>query len=488
MMFKSIVSRLTAWYSVTLFGVIVVVAGLLYFSLTKILDAEVNAFLEDRIEAISLILNGSVDPLPHLKQRIESEWAVRRFERIYVKVVDGQGNVLAISPQMPPELERRFFSQVNNRDDYPAQGKGTRVDIGGGQSYRGMSKSLETENPTLPTVTVYAALNLSLERDILSRYRVSFLIILTASLMAIIIFGHRFASLSFGPVQELINVTNRITGTTIKDRIETENLPLELVPLASTINRMIDRLGDSLERLSRFSSDIAHELRTPINNIRGEVEVSLLAQRSVEEYREALSSVLEEFTRISAMIDSLLFLARTENPGMHMKKEKFNLREEINNILDYYGASGLEEGIAIVADIHPFVELAGEKTLFQRAVSNIISNAINYTSRGGTIMVSTQLHGKDVMLVVEDTGKGISKSDLPKIFDRFYRGDPSRSASTLGGFGLGLTIVKSVMELYGGEVAIESEEGRGTKVSLKFPLANGDLDEPVNNDKIVIPG
>ncbi|MBI3794430.1 MAG: heavy metal sensor histidine kinase [Nitrospinae bacterium] len=470
LMFKSIVSRLTAWYSATLLAVVVVVAGSLYFSLTKILDAEGNAFLRDRIEAVTFILNGADQPLQRLRRRVESEWPVRLHDRTYIKVVDADGTVLASSPQIPPEVESGVLSKVVARNERLAQSSGTRFELTGGRSYLAMVKNVETANKAIRRVTVYAALDLSAENDILARYRMSFFVILGVSLLVVVVFGHRFASLSFVPVRELIDATNKITGTTIKEKVETENLPQELVPLATTINHMAGRLGDSLERLSRFSSDIAHELRTPINNVRGEVEVALLVERGAEEYREVLSSVLEEFTRISAMIDSMLFLARTESPVANMRREKFNLAAEVSNILDYYGASAAEEGISITADLHPSVELVGEKTLFQRAVTNVVSNAINYTKRGGAIKVSTRTEETAVVLSVEDNGAGIPKSDIPNIFDRFYRGDASRSATKLGGFGLGLTIVKSVMGLYNGEVAIESQEGRGTKVSLKFPL------------------
>ena len=333
-------------------------------------------------------------------------------------------------------------------------------------------KILDVPNGGLSRVAVYVALDLNFERNILAQFRTSFISVLAICLLVVVFLGFRFARFSFSPVKDIIDTTGRITGTAMRERVVTAKLPLELLPLATNINTMLDRLESSFERLSRFSSDIAHELRTPINNIRGEAEVTLASDRAVGEYRETLASILEEFTRISAMIDSLLFLAKAESPELRLKTETLNLKNEVANILDFYEPSATEENIKINYDIAGDLTLTTEKTLFQRAISNVISNSINYTASGGLIKVEAEKKGDEIILRVEDTGRRNVEVELAHVFDRFYRGDPSRSATKLGGFGLGLTIVKSIMDLFGGTVRIKSEPARGTTVFLEFPLKN----------------
>jgi two-component system heavy metal sensor histidine kinase CusS len=239
--------------------------------------------------------------------------------------------------------------------------------------------------------------------------------------------------------------------------------------MALTINEMLDRLEDSFQRLSRFSSDIAHELRTPINNIQGEIQVSFAKERSPAENNELILSVHEEISRISKLIDNLLFLAKSENPQLQLKKEIFNLKNEVSNILDFYEASASEDQIQMKINIFHEIQIWAEKSLFQRVLSNILSNSINYTDKGGSITVTGASTIRGIDIVIEDSGRGIPKNDLPLVFDRLFRVDPSRTATKLGGFGLGLTIVKSIMALHRGTVEIKSEEGQGTTVTLHFP-------------------
>jgi two-component system heavy metal sensor histidine kinase CusS len=241
--------------------------------------------------------------------------------------------------------------------------------------------------------------------------------------------------------------------------------------LASTFNETLDSLEDAFGRLARFSSDIAHELRTPINNLRGEVEVALSKPRSPDEYAEVLGSALEECLRLSRMIDSLLFLARAENPQSEIRRESLDIRKELATVREFYDAA------AVDADVQ--LDLAGsdgivaplDRALFQRAVGNLIENALAHTGVGGHIRLEAVRENGTLSISVADDGCGIPAEHLSRVFDRFHRVDAARSKNG-GGAGLGLAIVKTIATLHGGDAKIESWMGRGTRVTLSLPVVH----------------
>ena len=254
-----------------------------------------------------------------------------------------------------------------------------------------------------------------------------------------------------------------------------EGYPFELASLADTFNKMLDRLEESFEQISRFSADIAHDLRTPVNNIRGEAEVALARARTVDEYRDVLGSCLEEAVRLSHLISDLLFLAHAESPLSHVHREQVNVAEMLDGVREYYEASAEDGGISLTTAIAPEPVIAElDRTLLQRAVGNLVSNAVAHTKAGGSIVLGTALgtgaDGSTVRIEVSDTGEGIPPEALPKVFDRFYRVDASRSQAS-GGSGLGLSIVQSIMLLHGGNVEITSQVGQGTRVTLRLPVS-----------------
>jgi two-component system heavy metal sensor histidine kinase CusS len=459
---KSIVAQLTTWYVSSLFVLVLATSIYLYWTLSSAILAESRAVLLDRIHTVTSLLERSPDSLEYARSRIRLEWPSRHFERVYVRVVKNGSAVLLESPSIPPEVVTEVFG--GDAGDTP-QARRVRTRAGG--VYLAASNRLKL--PGGEPATAYVALDLSRQDEILSRYRDRLFAALFCTLLVASLFGRKLARQAIRPVEDIVRTARHIRSTTLHERIEERGLPEELQRLAATINEMLDRLEDAFERLSRFSSDIAHELRTPLNNIRGEIEVALGRSRTLEEYREVLASSLEESARVSKLIDGLLFLAKTEHPEMQIRKERVNLHDEIANIRDFYEASAAEEEVEIDAVIAPALEVEVERTLFQRALGNLVANAIAYNRPGGRIRVEAERRGTMVEISVRDTGQGIAAGDLEHVFDRFYRADPSRQATKLGGFGLGLTIVRSIVQLHQGEIHIESEVGKGTCVRVSIP-------------------
>jgi two-component system heavy metal sensor histidine kinase CusS len=254
----------------------------------------------------------------------------------------------------------------------------------------------------------------------------------------------------------------------LHERIPPDGWPRELRPLAVAFDEMFDRLEDSFTRLSQFSADLAHELRTPIANIRGESEVALTRARTAEEYREVIESSVGECERLSGIVDNLLFLARAEAAEGHIQRTIVNGRVAVEKIAAFYEPIAEEHQTAITCagegDIH------ADPMLFGRAVSNLVENALRYTPAGGTIQISIAAGAAHAQVSVKDSGCGIAAEHLPRVFDRFYRIDSSRSSQ---GSGLGLALVKSIMDLHGGSAVVESEVDRGTVVTLTFPNTTG---------------
>lgn len=234
---------------------------------------------------------------------------------------------------------------------------------------------------------------------------------------------------------------------------------------------MMDRLEDAFGRLTSLSVDLAHELRTPINNLRGEVEVALGRPRTAVEYREALESLLEESVGLSDMIEALMFLARAENPETQIVRTPVEIPRELHGVSEFYEPAASEAGVAleVLLPNEPLVASV-DRTLFQRALSNLMTNAITHTPAGGRIQLQAVSTGRTLAVHVADTGIGIPPEHVSRVSDRFYRADPSRSG-TSGGLGLGLAIVKSVMKVHGGSMEIHSGSAGGTTVKLLFPGA-----------------
>jgi two-component system heavy metal sensor histidine kinase CusS len=278
----------------------------------------------------------------------------------------------------------------------------------------------------------------------------------------------------------MAETTRRIRSTTLNERIALAGLPAELSLLARTFNAMLDRLEESFERLSRFSADIAHELRTPVNNLRGEAEVALGKPRAPEEYREILGSSLEECGRLSRLIDSLLFLARAESPQVEICREAVDVGRELEAVRDFYDAAAADAGITLTAQAPAGIVADLDRTLFQRAIGNLVANALAHTPPGGSIRLTATADRDGARVVVADTGGGIPRENLPHVFDRFYRVDGARSTAS-GRVGLGLAIVKSIATLHRGSAEITSEVGRGTQVALFFPRPPGTANRAAKN-------
>jgi two-component system heavy metal sensor histidine kinase CusS len=300
-----------------------------------------------------------------------------------------------------------------------------------------------------------------------------------ALLAAILVGGIAAASLGFltarnglRPLRRMTGMASDISASRLDKRLDVEDAPDELKMLAEAFNAMLERLRDSFTRLSDFSSDLAHELRTPVNNLMGQTQVALSRTRNAEEYRAVLESNLEEYERLARMIGDMLFLAKADNAQTPLHAEEINLREELDKVAEFYQVLADEANLHIVREGEG--RAVADRILVQRAIGNLLSNAVRHSPPGSEIRASIVAGSHAIELRVSNPGAGIPPDHLERVFDRFYRIDDARenSATLEGastGAGLGLAIVKSIMRLHGGDAYVESKPESLTTFALRFP-------------------
>ena len=459
--------RLTAGYAVAGLFLVFFATVSLYLVLVSELDKSTDLFLADKVHVLRTMLRERPDDWDALREEVELESAARRYEQFYIRLLDERNTPLLMTPGMADQLDlAQLASQTQSRPARNIRMKGK-----DGRAFRVTSASAPVGSLATQTDTIQIAIDISQKEGLLARYRFWFWAILLATFVIFPLVGYKIARRGIRPVEEMATTARHITSTNLRERILPEGYPFELASLASTFNQMLDRLEESFERISRFSADIAHDLRTPVNNIRGEAEVALARARSAEEYREVIESFLEETVRLSDLIGDLLFLARTESPLTHLRRERVDVGELLGGVQEYYEASAADGGVSLtttVADGPVIAEL--DRTLLRRAVGNLVSNALANTPPGGAVVMGTRADPSTICIEVSDTGVGIPAEALPKVFDRFFRVDSSRSQGS-GGTGLGLSIVQSIVLLHGGNVEIASQPGQGTRVTLHMPAS-----------------
>jgi len=282
------------------------------------------------------------------------------------------------------------------------------------------------------------------------------------------------------PLRNVSTMLASVSTSQLDKPIPTTDVPSDLREVIFAFNRMLARLNDSFKRLSEFSSDIAHELRTPINNMMLQTQVALSRQRDAEEYCTNLQSNLEEFRRLSRMIEDMLFLANADNHLLAPRKEAIDLHLEVAKLVEFFEIAASERRVSLVQRGEA-PTIYGDRLMIQRALSNLLSNALRFTSKGKAIEVDIQQDENIVGVSVTNPGPDISDEHLPKIFDRLYRVDASRREGQTVNVGLGLAITKSIMEIHGGTVTAESGNGR-TRFTVQFPRKSPAMRDEVGGE------
>lgn len=460
--FNSITFRLSIMFAMT---AIVLLAGTGIF-LYRFLEHELMR--RDHEELI-----GKVDLYRHLLSTVDSEEQVVGAPNIFRDVIighphlslallDGRGNILLTTTDWKPPKELLESSVDVDAEPSNATMSMPTPD----QPYHAIAAWGALGSSRDNKVLIALALNIDEAQSLLMRYRQTLLItllfsVITAASLALII-----ARRGMRPLHAMAETASEISASHLQKRLSVADAPAELKELAVAFNSMLARLHNSFARLSDFSSDLAHELRTPINNLMGQTQVALSRQRNADEYRSVLESNLEEYDRLARMIRDMLFLAQADNAREPLNVELLDLRAELDKVVEFYQMAADENGLKIIPN--GSATLTADRILVQRAISNLISNALQHSPPSSEVRVTVLSTEDTVELQVNNHGPSIPSEQLERIFDRFYRINSTRSTTDTGS-GLGLAIVKSIMNLHGGRVSVASQANQLTTFTLHFP-------------------
>ncbi|MCQ4257534.1 heavy metal sensor histidine kinase [Stutzerimonas stutzeri] len=313
-------------------------------------------------------------------------------------------------------------------------------------------------------LTLVAGRLLAEREQMLAAYRVKLWWALSLGALLASVLGWLISRRALRPVRHLTRQALAIDVQHLHLRLDESAMPSELEPLRAALNQMLNRLEQGFARLSRFSEDLAHEMRTPLGNLMGQTQQLLHKDRDAEAYHALLVSNQEEYERLARMIDSMLFLARAEQPAA-IERQRFALPALVEQLCDYFEGVAEERGIQLLDETEG--ELFGDPEMIRRALANLLANALRYGVSDSTVRIVSGSEDGWRSVSVINLGPPIPPEHLPRLFDRFYRCDPSRAEPGDTG-GLGLAIVRSIMQLHGGEVSVRSD-AKGTEFILRFP-------------------
>lgn len=356
-----------------------------------------------------------------------------------------------------------------------------------GRTWRIVSQRVPEASSAPPSDATAAWKEVLLDRwtdtEVLRGYRHELALVLPTALVLSAVLGFWLARRGLAPIQALAGAVSRVDARSLDRRLDVPEAPTEVRALVASFEGMRERLNHAFAALTQFSCELAHEFRTPLHVLRQQSEVALGRARTPEEYREIVSSNLEEVERLRRMVDDILFLARAEDPRSRIERAPLALAAELADVADYLEPLASEQQVHLATDVTHDLHLRADRMLLRRALVNLVTNAIRHTPPGGRVTLAAERRDDVATIAVHDTGAGIPGSALPHVFDRYFR-VPGTSGGSTEGTGLGLAIVRGIMSLHGGTAAVTSTPGRGTCVTLVFPSEDREHGAPAKLTKL----
>lgn len=453
----SLTKRLTIFFTLVA-AVIVLGLGVLFLIATErhFLDLD-RVTLQDKQKLIGDILanaNSFEDTQWRLSEALSNHYG------LYVLIKDSQGRILFKSNGFNPhrvQLTARRPSGTQLFQHWKDAG----------HEFHGLSfQSSATYRPS-SKLNILIAIDTKHHTQFMTELQYTLVIYAVLATIISGLLGWFAAHQGLAPLRAMKTRAAVVTGQQLSQRMPVEEVPVEMAVLAQELNQMLDRLQDDFRRLSEFSSDLAHELRTPISNLLTQTQVTLSTKREANTYRDILASNAEEFQRLARMVSDMLFLAKTEHGVDLPNKERFSAAQEAQALLEFYDAVAVERNIKL--GLRGSGVILGDRLMFRRAVSNLLSNALRHTRDYGEVTIEIDQTPEATLVTVENTGDDIDPKVLPRLFDRFYQATPTRARPDSDGTGLGLAIARAIIEAHGGRAIASSSSGK-TRFSLIFPI------------------
>jgi len=462
--FRSIRVRLTIWYIVILGCTLALFSTLVYYQMSLSLYKSVD----HKILTISEVIASSISPgsrsvFSNIEEKLAKKVG-RQPSAKFIQLLDRSGNIGSKSLNLKNKRLPVSFEALKNA----ANGVITyETKVVFGEPLRIITYPVKRPGTDVRSI-VQVATSLTEVRDTLNKLILILVSVVPLALIIASIGGTFLANKVLKPVNEINRITREITSKNLELRVPRPATHDELGQLVETINGMIERLEKSFKQIQQFTSDASHELKTPLTILKGEAELALRRERDPEEYRQYLQSSLEEVNRLSRLVQDLLILSRADMGRLVLHKEPVDLAVLVDACCEQCRFLGEGRGIRLVFRHQSDVWVMGDKYRLKQMFYNLIENAMKYSDKGGRVEVITTKNGKYANVLVRDEGVGISKEDIPYIFNRFYRVDKSRSREA-GGTGLGLSICRWIAESHDGKITVESTPGLGSCFTVWIP-------------------
>lgn len=456
----SLTTRMSLLFALSAAGVLMLAGVLFERSLNERLLKRDAEELSGKMELVTDIVLGarSVEDMSNLPQRLNEVVFGHPGMVISVRTEKGAALFSVGSEQVAKQLRR----------EVSVSGAEPVMEEYGGHFYRLISSEVMRGAREGGPVKVMIALDITEDHDFVAELQEYFWFGMAQVALVLGCLGWIVVRHGLAPLRKVSAAVAAISTRQLDKPIEDRGVPKELLELVTAFNAMLVRLHESFRRMADFSSDIAHELRTPIHNLLIQTQVTLGGQDNIDSYRGVLQSNEEEYQRLSGMISDMLFLAKADNQQASLRKEQVELQTEVAKLFDFYEALASESGIRLQQT--GTAKVFADRLMMQRALSNLLSNAIRFTPRGMAIKVSMGTDDGWAILGISNPGPDIPADQRERIFERLYRIDPSRREGHTDNVGLGLAITKSIVEMHGGQINVASQDGEVTFL-LRIPLA-----------------
>ena len=451
--------RLTLWYA-GIFAVSSCIAFLLFYTLiTSVIQDRTDQELLSEVSKFSVLL--SAEGVQAVANNAVLEAQAAGVKKVFFRLLGQNGQVFSSSNMSywkeigidKSAIDRLLKSRQSVLETTVVSGRKDQVRI----LYAVLS----------PSIIVQVGQAMESHTRILDAFKgifiatMGFLVVLATGV------GWFMARRSVSGIEAITRTAQKISGGTLQERVPVKTRGDEIDQLATTFNRMLDRIQTLLTEIREMSDNIAHDLRSPITRIRGIAEVTLSTGKSLSEYESMVASTIDECDRLLDMINTMLLISKTESGVGTFSREEIDIRELVREACELFAPMAEDKGVSLNCQVLEESRLFGDSRMIQRMFSNLLDNAVKYTPSGGGVSVSVSENvKKEAVISVKDTGIGISPSDIPRIFDRFYRCDVSRSEA---GIGLGLSLARAIARAHHGDIVVVSSLGDGSTFTVTVP-------------------
>jgi len=455
---RSTAFRLTASYAFLYILSSLILFVVAYVLLANVVRTQDQKFLTEKLNEYGFIdrTKGTGALVEYIRRDAEESEDVDS----YVRILDSSGKeLLTISPtgwELPPKAE--VDAQARDGGQWWLWGPRK----AGGGVYEFSSRKLASG------ALIIVAGDARQRELLLAEFQRIFLFITATVIIVGVAVGAVLAQRSLAPVRDFIATVNSIGGGSMDARVPTRGTHDELDELASLFNSMLERISLLIQGMRDALDNVAHDLRTPLTRAKAVVETALQSNLSQQGLREALMDIAEENERIRTTLNTLMDISEAETGTMHLNIERLDVAELIEESVEIYEYLAQEKGIVLISDAVPGLYAMADQGRVRQVLANLLDNALKYSKPGGQVMVSGRLEDGHARVTVRDEGEGIPIEDMPRIFERLYRGDKSR---THRGLGLGLSLVRAVLRAHGGDVYVESRVGKGSAFTFTLPGA-----------------